>query len=176
MYPEPTHFNGPEQVTVLRDPARVYLLTNAMDTKIEVTDETKKKDHSKRKPKTDKRGDVAFRWSHTRDETGWSDNTAGDLQFLSGKVLAEKQSKLYGHLKNVQQVPTVVLNENFKDWATYRNRVLTKRGDSKADLRTTKYGVAVGSAAAVICGGEFERRKQKEDGKPVDPMTTEQEQ
>jgi hypothetical protein len=34
-----------------------------------------------------------------------------------------------------------------------------------------KYGIAVGSAVAVICGGEFERRKQEEQGKQADPMT-----
>lgn len=147
------------------------------DSKIEVVTEIKPKTGPKKKHKPSDRGNVAFIWSRTSDqsENRWTNHTAGDLQYLSGKVLAEKDPKLYGELRSIEQVPTVVLNADFTDWATYREKIVNKRGDKNVDLRTNKYGVAVGSAVAVICGQEHELIRRRQAGKDVpDAMNEEQ--
>lgn len=149
------------------------------ESKIEIVTEIKTTPHKRKKRKPTDRGNVAFVWSRTGEQTEnhWTDDTAGDLQYLSGNVLAEQNPKLYGDLRGIEKVPTVVLNEDFTDWANYRQRIVSKRGDKNVDLRTNKYGVAVGSAVATICGREHTFEKQRDSGKDVpEPMSEEQQQ
>lgn len=148
------------------------------DSKIEVVTEIKPKTGKQTKRKPSDRGNVAFMWSKTAEqsENHWTDGTAGDLQYLPGKVLAEKDPKLYGDLRDVARVPTVVLNEDFTDWANYRQKIINRRGDKNVDVRTNKYGVAVGSAVAVICGQEHELQRRIGAGKDVPEPMSEQQQ
>jgi hypothetical protein len=148
------------------------------DSKIEVVTEIKPK-KGKEKKHTTGRGSVAFMWSRTseQNENHWTNDTAGDLQYMPGKVLAEKNPKLYGGLRTLDKVPTVVLNEDFGDWANYRQKIINRRGTDSAETRTNKYGIAVGSAVAVICGQEQELITRRQAGREVpDPMSEEQQQ
>ena len=51
----------------------------------------------------------AFRWvEEPEKEADWEPNTAGDLQMIVGKDLAESNPTLYGHLAdNLGEVPTI---------------------------------------------------------------------
>ena len=69
---------------------------------------------------------------------------------MPGKSLAEKAPEVYGSLKNTQSVPTIVLNEDFREWASYIKRIVKANSDAATEARKDRYGVAVGSAVAVI--------------------------
>ena len=149
-------------------------LTLQWDTKIEIVNEVKpKRKGTTRKPSQD--GSVAFIWSNTKDQENWTNSTAGTLDYLSGRVLAEKNPQGYGDLRNAQEVPTIILDEDFTDWATYRDRVVNRRGDKPVEIRTHKCGVAVGSAVAVILRTRAEPAPTARGGQGrAEPMSPEQ--
>jgi hypothetical protein len=97
-----------------------------------------------------KRSVIALVWNKVDDHraSGWTEDTAGDLQRLPGKVLAEKAPDLYAELKDVDaEVATIVLNEDFAPWAAYvRGSALS--GDQAMQSRRDRYGIALGVAIA----------------------------
>lgn len=103
-----------------------------------------------------KRSVIALVWNKVDDHraSGWSEDTAGDLQRLPGKLLAEKAPELYGELKDVDaEVATIVLNEDFAPWAAYvRGSALS--GDEAMRIRRHRYGIALGVAIANLWGRE----------------------
>jgi hypothetical protein len=97
-----------------------------------------------------KRSVIALVWNRvdTNRASGWTEDTAGDLQRLQGKVLAEMNPELYGELKDVDaEVATIVLNEDFIPWAAYE-RGSASRGDQAMQNRRDRYGIALGVAIA----------------------------
>jgi hypothetical protein len=75
-------------------------------------------------------------------------------------------------------VPTVVLNQDFRDWAAYRTRVVKAKSDETAEARKERYAVAVGSAVAEIWGQEAAYEKARRDNPEgtdlPEPMSEEQ--
>ncbi len=157
-------------------------------TKLEVVAEVKPKTSKPSKKKARKRkrpaGDLAFIWS-TPDEQGepWDDLTVGEVHEVEGSVLASQFPESYGDLKGVKgQIPTVVLNSEFRDWARYKKASIRKTTDSASDQREERYGIAVGSVVANFDALERKLRKRWEArdtaaggaGDPDRPMTPEQ--
>jgi hypothetical protein len=109
-----------------------------------------------------KRSVIALVWNRVDDHraSGWSEQTAGDLQRLPGKVLAEQDPELYGELKDVDaEVATIVLNEDFSPWASYaRGSALS--GDQAMQVRRDRYGIALGVAIANLWVREETLAKQ----------------
>ena len=150
--------------------------------KLEVVDEIEPKPSGRprSKPSKGQTGDVAFIWSNPDKQPEWSDAVAGDFQEIRGSDLAQHNAQAYGHLKDVNTaVPTIVLNEEFREWAAYR-RATARRG---IDLRPReRYGLAVGAVVLNLYASERKLRRQREawearpNGKiePGAPMTDEQ--
>jgi hypothetical protein len=154
--------------------------------KLEVVDEIEPKPSGRSqaepaKPSKGQTGDVAFLWSTPEKQPEWSDAVGGDLQEIRGSDLAHYNPQAYGHLKEVNTaVPTIVLNEEFREWAAYR-RATAKRG---IDLRPReeRYGLAVGAVVLNLYANERKLRRQREawearpngKTKPGVPMTDEQ--
>ena len=151
--------------------------------KLEVVDEIDPKPSGRRqsKPGKGQTGDVAFLWSNPEKQPEWSDRVAGDFQEIRGSDLAQHNARAYSHLKGVDAlVPTIVLNEEFREWAAYR-RATAKR---LIDLgpREERYGLAVGTVVLNLYASERMLRRQREtwetrpNGKtdPGAPMTDEQ--
>ncbi len=97
-----------------------------------------------------KRSVIALVWNRVEDQraSGWTEETAGDLQRLAGKVLAEMNPDLYGEFKDVHtEVATIVLNEDFAPWAAYKQGSAFS-GDQAMQIRRERYGIALGVAIA----------------------------
>lgn len=95
-------------------------------------------------------GDIALVWNSldANRASGWTEETAGDLQRLPGKVLAEMDPENYGELKDVDaEVATIVLNEEFAPWAAY-GRGSALSGDQAMQIRRERYAIALGVAIA----------------------------
>jgi hypothetical protein len=131
-----------------------------------------------RKPTT--RSEFAFLWSDPEHEDGWSDQVVGELLQIRGAELAEAQPQTYGDLKGVEEtVPTVVLNERFRDLANYLRGTVAKASDQQLHGRRDRYAVAVGAAVANLYLIEEKLRKahaaweQEANGReePERPMT-----
>lgn len=107
------------------------------------------------KPGT-KRSIVALVWSKLEDQkdSGWTEETAGDLQQLSGASLAEYSPELYGDLKDVESdIPTIVLNGDYLLWRSYERGSAVK-SDAALKLRKERYAIAVGTIIANIWARE----------------------
>lgn len=97
-----------------------------------------------------KRSVIALVWNRVENNraSGWTEDTAGDLQRLPGRVLAEKDPELYADLKDVDaEVATIVLNEDFTPWTGYK-RASALSGDLAMQGRSDRYGIALGVAIA----------------------------
>lgn len=97
-----------------------------------------------------KRSQVALVWHRLEDEKddGWTVDTAGDLQKMSGEALAGADPELYGDLKDVAgDIPTIVLNEDHGLWKTYEAAALVK-SDLARKVRRDRYALAIGVAVA----------------------------
>ena len=97
-----------------------------------------------------KRSVIALVWNRLEGNraSGWTEETAGDLQRLPGRVLAEMNPESYGELKDVDaEVATIVLNEDFAPWFAYE-RGSALSGDQAMQVRRDRYGIALGVAIA----------------------------
>jgi hypothetical protein len=97
-----------------------------------------------------KRSQVALVWHRLEDEkdSGWTTDTAGDLQRMSGEALAAADPELYGELKEVVgDIPTIVLNEDYGLWKGYEGAAMVK-GDLACKVRRDRYALAVGVSVA----------------------------
>ncbi len=147
----------------------------AWTTKVEVVRQLKPT--GKTQPKTRDRGSLAFVWSSTEEQPEWTADTAGEVMLLDPQVLAKKDPKLYGFLRNVKQkIPTIHLNKQFRDYAAYRDRVRPHLSDIQWDTRHNRYLVAVGSAVANTWAWEqkLSKKDEREDIEPPSAMTAEQ--
>jgi len=147
--------------------------------KVEVVTELPAKTSSNSNNKVADSGSIAFMWARL-EEFDQRIDVAGKLELMSGRILAEKSPSLYKHLKNLDSVPTIVMNEKFKDWAAYYEKIVKSKSDETASARKERYGIAVGSAVATIWSAEqrLERAAQEaaDDGRSIDEhgMTVEQ--
>jgi len=147
----------------------------AWTTKVEVVRELKPT--GKTQPKTRDRGSLAFMWSSTEKQIDWTADTAGEVILLDPQVLAKQNPRLYGHLRNVKEkIPTIHLNEQFRDYAAYRDRVRPHLSDIQWDTRRNRYLVAVGSAVANTWALEqrLSKKDEREETEPPSAMTAEQ--
>ncbi|MGC4936946.1 hypothetical protein [Kribbella sp. DT2] len=145
-------------------------------TKVEVVTEIPEKRRGTSAPKLEPDGSVAFIWGGRNNFDG-SDKVAGKLEHMPGSALAQ-HDPAYAAYKSIQTVPTVVLNQDFKDWAGYRTRVVKAKSDDTAEVRKERYAVAVGSAVADIWGQEADFEKARRDSTEgtdlPEPMSVEQ--
>jgi hypothetical protein len=145
-------------------------------TKVEVVTELPEKPRGTGSPKMQTDGSVAFIWGSRADFDG-GDKVAGKLELMPGSALAQHDAA-YAAYKSIQTVPTVVLNQDFKDWAAYRTRVVKAKSDETAEARKERYAVAVGSAVAEIWGQEAAYEKARRDSPEgtdlPEPMSEEQ--
>jgi hypothetical protein len=105
---------------------------------------------------------IALIWSKNADqqERGWTEMTAGDLQRVSGRVLAERYPEQYNELKDeCAEISTVVLNETFAPWRRYLHGV-SQSSDAAVRARRERYALAVGVAIAQLWGKEEQLRKK----------------
>jgi hypothetical protein len=110
----------------------------------------------KNKPST--KGDVAIIWSDLDEQSDWTVAVAGDLQDLKGSDLAVA-SKTYKDLARVGDlIPTVVLNDKFKEFEAYVNSVVSRTTDSAIETRRERYALAVGIAIANLYANEKKLR------------------
>jgi hypothetical protein len=124
-----------------------------------------------------KHGDVAFIWAS--ESQGWDNAMVGELQQIKGCDLAESHPKTYGDLKNVEdQIPTVVLNDKFKELAAYMDSIAPKVSDQALEMRKEKYALAVGVTVANMWVQEEKLRKahrrweeEKNGEEPERPMS-----
>lgn len=94
-------------------------------------------------------GDIAFIWSNPEREPAWNDDVVGELQHIKGDDLAAAQGTTYADLKGVEEtVPTVVLNEKFRDLLAYKRSIADRISDQALNMRLEKYALAVGVAVA----------------------------
>jgi hypothetical protein len=149
-----------------------------------VVDEIKppKPPSGKGKNKASNKGDVAIIWSNLEEQSDWTAAVAGDLQDLKGSDLAAA-SKTYKDLARVPElIPTVVLNEKFKEFEAYVNSVVTRTTDSAIETRRERYALAVGIAIANLYANEKKLSKAhdawKQAGRtgaePAKPMIEDQ--
>ncbi|MER7558828.1 hypothetical protein ABTZ46_17920 [Nocardioides sp. NPDC126508] len=145
-------------------------------TKVEVVTEMPEKPRGQGTPKLQPEGSVAFIWGGRNDFDG-SDKVAGKLELMPGGALAQHDST-YSAYKSIPAVPTVVLNQDFKDWAAYHTRVVKAKSDEAAEARKDRYAIAVGSAVADIWANEEDLEKARRDGSEgsdlPEPMSAEQ--
>ncbi len=129
-------------------------------------------------PSTD--GDVAFIWVNGLEE-GWGGDVAGELQEIKGDDLANRE--VYADLKGVDAlIPTIVLNEEFAGWATYKRSIAKRSTDETLTSRRDRYGLAVGVTVANLMLGERKLRQKheawqaKQNGavEPTKPMSQDQ--
>ena len=117
--------------------------------KISVVDEPtvpKPPRHGKGKSKH-KLGDVAFIWAP--EDQDWDNTVVGELQPIKGSILAKLHPNTYGDLAKVDDpVPTVVLNDKFKEFAAYLDSIAPKVSDQALDVRKDKYALAIGVTVA----------------------------
>lgn len=103
-----------------------------------------------------KRSRFALIWSRHDDQRdrSWTEETAGDLQLLAGKVLAERYPDQYGELQEIDvEIPTIVLNDQFSPWHAYLHGV-ARATDAAMQARRERYGIAVGVAIAQLWAAE----------------------
>lgn len=126
------------------------------------------------------RGEFAFLWSDPEREDGWDEEVAGELQHIKGAELAEAQPQAYSDLKGIEEtVPTIVLNERFRDFANYLRGTVATASDQQLHGRRERYAIAVGAAVANLYLIEEKLRKahatweQEANGReePARPMT-----
>lgn len=144
-------------------------------TKVEIVRQTRPAAESK--SKLHDRGSVAFMWTKHDHQVDWTDRTAGQMQLIEGRTLAESDPSLYGRLrKSSEKVPTILLNEGFADWAVYTNRMRPRLSDIQWNTRVNRYIVLVGSAVANLHSHEARLRPQdeREEGPAQQAMTEEQ--
>jgi hypothetical protein len=107
-----------------------------------------------------KEGDVAFIWVNGLEE-GWGDGIAGELQEIKGDDLANRE--VYADLKGVDAlIPTIVLNEEFAGWASYKRSIAKRSTDETLTSRRDRYGLAVGVTVANLVLGERKHRQKHE--------------
>lgn len=141
--------------------------------KVNVVTELSERKPKGKKPKKASAGDVAFIWSSPSEQETWTAEVAGELQEIKGSDLAERYPKLYSDLRHVtDNVPTIVLNEEFKDYAAYRSSVLPRLGDKQMDERKDRYGLALGVTVANLFAKERNLRKRKEAAEASGTGTT----
>lgn len=124
-------------------------------------------------------GDIAIIWS-TSAEEGWTDEVVGDLQEIKGSDLATRG---YPDPKNVDTpVPTLVLNRDFSDWASYRRSVVKHLTEASLAIREERYGLGVWVTVANLelrerkIRTKHEAWKARQNGaeEPPKPMSTDQ--
>jgi hypothetical protein len=129
------------------------------------------------------RGDIAFLWADHKTQPDWNDAIVGELQPIKGRVLAELAPETYKDLKRVDaEIPTIVLNRDFKELATYLKSVVGDIGDQALNARRDRYAIAVGVTVANLSVQERKLQKRynawEEGGRqgtePERPMTEEQ--
>jgi hypothetical protein len=125
-------------------------------------------------------GETAFIWSNPDNQPEWDDDVVGDLQNVKGDDLAAAQADTYKDLKGVEDtIPTVVLNERFRDLQAYKRSVASKIGDQALRTRLDKYALAVGVAVANLSAQEEKLAKaytaweQSENGAEPEKAMTE---
>lgn len=97
-----------------------------------------------------KKSIVALVWNQLecQKDSGWTEETAGDMQQLSGAALAAYDEALYGNLKDVDtDIPTIVLNEDYALWRAY-GRGSAVKSDAALKVRKERYAIAVGTIIA----------------------------
>jgi len=102
-----------------------------------------------------KRSRFALIWSRHDDQRDrcWTEETAGDLQLLTGAVLAERYPDQYGELREIEvAIPTIVLNKQFSPWHAYLQGA--RATDAAMQARQERYGIAVGVAIAQLWAAE----------------------
>ncbi len=115
----------------------------------------------------------AFRWvEKPEEEPGWDANTAGDLQMIAGKDLAESNPSLYGHLSDFQaEVPTISLNQRWPVWDRYRHQIASN--DVIVQQREEEYMVALSVVIADLWVAEDQRKRaETTDTPPEDRAMT----
>lgn len=115
----------------------------------------KKEDGSARK-EGKKESVIAVVWSklEPQKDGGWTGETVGELQQMSGAALAEHDPELYGDLRDVLgEIPTIVLSEDFAPWRRYYEGSALK-SEQTMSLRKQRYAIAVGVNIANIWAHE----------------------
>lgn len=137
-------------------------------TKVEVMKEPRPSLKDKQKAHSD--GSVALIFTNIENQPEWTHEIPGDVQLLSGAVLAQHDSKLYGRLRGItDSIPTIMLNDDFREWNDYRGRVKGKLPELAWATRRNRYIVLVGSAVANLHIIEEKFRKRDErDGNSLE--------
>jgi hypothetical protein len=111
---------------------------------------------------TSENGEIALIWVKGGGDMNWGDDVVGELQEIRGSDLAT-QNESYGDLKNVEDlIPTIVLNDDFGDWAAYKRSVARRISDTGLESRRERYALGVGVGVANLAMREREVRKKHE--------------
>lgn len=142
-------------------------------TQLEVVETTKPDSEPKpnrNKKKTASKGaQVAVLWRSNDYAEDWSGGTPGTIELIEASVLAEKREE-YKELAELgaQQVPTVVLNEDYSPLKRYEAERLKKHNEATLDQARDRYAVGVGVGLLVL---EKRDRKLEKEGKKLPPDT-----
>jgi hypothetical protein len=130
-------------------------------------------DGAKRPPKPEPKGrkktmaskgsQVAVLWRSNIESDSWNGGVPGEIEPIEASVLAAEREE-YRDLAELgsEQIPTVVLNEDFTPLKDYEVERVTKLASSGGDAPRDRYAVGVGVGLLVL---EERNRKLEKDGK-----------
>lgn len=147
-------------------------------TELEVVETTKPETDSKpkkNKKKTASKGtQVAVLWRDNDFAEDWNGGVPGAIEPIEASVLAEERDE-YKELAELgsEQVPTVVLNEDFTPLKKYEAERIKNHTNSTVDQARDRYAVGVGVGLLVL---EERNPKVDKEGKkrPEDTLTERQ--
>lgn len=126
-------------------------------------------------------GDVAFVWVRGQN-MDWDPDVVGAFENLTGDQLSayDDYKELAG---DPQHFPTIMLNQDFADWAAYIKTVMEKgASDAVKERRKEKYGLAVGVTVANLMDREgkleakMDRWQARQNGNEAPPLAMTMEQ
>ena len=119
--------------------------------------------HSKGEKKPTNDGEVAFVWVPGR-KMEWENEVVGTFEELTGDQLSAYGGEYAALAGDPNKVPTIILNQDFADWATYLKSVITRGAtDAMKDRRREKYGLAVGVTVANLVERERKLETKMDD-------------
>jgi hypothetical protein len=130
-------------------------------------------DGAKRPPKPKPKGhkktmapkgsQVAVLWRSNSETDSWNGGVPGEIELIEASVLAAGREE-YRDLAELgsEQIPTVVLNEDFTPLKNYEVERVKKLGSSGGDASRDRYAVGVGVGLLVL---EDRNRKLEKEGK-----------
>jgi hypothetical protein len=142
------------------------------ETKFEVVDKVDRRPPPGPGPEPGKRGpgqghQIALVWRSHEQRPEWSAVTVGEIEYPRARDLAAEREE-YADLAALgdQQIPTLVLNQDFAPLKSYLGGRVQDLGKERIDLMRDHYAVGVG--VGILFLNQQDQRRIKQGGQPLD--------